>query len=69
MKPYFFGMTITSKRPGEPIGKRCGVVFADSEDAALETAWDKFGSDTDCKPWVEEVPEDGMSFTVYKSQI
>ncbi len=69
MKPYFFGMSITSKRTGESIGKCCGVVFADSEEAAHEAAWDKFGSDTACKLWVEAVPEDGLSFTVYKSQI
>ncbi len=69
MKPYFFAMTITHRRTGVPLGKHCGVVFADSEEAATETAWEKFGSDTACQLWAEEVPEEGFSHIVYKSEI
>ncbi|MCM1221711.1 MAG: hypothetical protein NC548_45290 [Lachnospiraceae bacterium] len=68
MKPYFFCMTVCS-RTGAPIGKRCGVVFANSQDEAFDKAWDKYGNDFSCKLWVEEVTEDGYNFTVYKSEI
>lgn len=69
MKAFFFCMTICSARTGAALGKRCGVVFADSEDEAESIAWEKYGSDSACSLWVEEVPEDGYDFTVYKSEI
>ena len=69
MKPYFFGMTVCHPRTGAHIARRCGVVFAESQDTAFELAWEKYGTDNDCQPWVEEVPESGFSFTVYKSEI
>ncbi len=69
MKPYFFSMTVCSSRTGAPLGKQCGVVFADSQEEASDKAWNKYGSDNACKLWVEEVPEDGYSFIVYKSEI
>lgn len=68
-KPFFFCMTVCNRRTEAPIGKRCGVVFADSEGEAERIAWEKYGSDAACKLWVEEVPEDGYDFTVYKSEI
>ena len=66
-KSYFFCMTI--QRTGAAIGRRCGVVMADSSESAEETAWEQFGGDTACKLWVEEVPENGYDYTVYKSEI
>lgn len=69
MKPYFFCLTVCSRRTGAPIGKKTGVVFADTEERAKEIAWEKHGSEASCKLWVEEVPPEGMSFMVYKSEI
>ncbi len=69
MKPYFFGMTVTSARTCAPIGKRVGVVFAEHEEQAGEIAWERFGNDTACQLWMEEIPETGFDFTVYKSEI
>ena len=66
---YFFCMTICFHRTGARIGKRCGVVFADSPEDAERTAWEKYGGDAACGLWVEPVPEDGFDFTVYKSEI
>ena len=66
---YFFCMTVCHGRTGAPLGKRCGVVFADSIKAAERAAWDKYGSDTACGLWVEPVPDGGFDFTVYKSEI
>lgn len=68
-KAYFFCMTVCNYRTGEHIGKRCGVVFASSSDEAERIAWEKYGGDFVCLPWVEEVPTDGYEFTVYKSEI
>ena len=68
-KAYFFCMAVCHHRFGTHIGKRCGVVFASSPDEAERIAWDKYGNDNTCLPWVEEVPADGYSFTVYKSEI
>lgn len=68
-KAFFFCMTVCSARTGAPLGKRCGVVFAKSEEEAENIAWEKYGSDATCKLWVEEVPEEGYSFCVYKSEI
>ena len=67
--PYFFCMTVCHHRTGAPIGKRCGIVFAGSAEAAERAAWEKYGGDTACQLWVEPVPEDGFGFTVYKSEI
>lgn len=69
MKPYFFCMTVCHHRTGTPIGKRCGVVFADSESEAETIAWERHGNDTSCQLWVEEITEKGFDFTVYKSEI
>lgn len=68
-KPYFFCMTVCSRRTGAAIGRRCGVVMADSPESADKTAWERFGNDASCKLWAEEVPEDGYDYTVYKSEI
>lgn len=68
-KPYFFCMTVCHHRTGAHIGKRCGVVFALDIDEAECIAWDKYGNDNSCQPWVEEIPADGYDFTVYKSEI
>lgn len=68
-KPYFFCMTVCSRRTGAAIGRRCGVVLADSQESAELTAWERFGNDSACKLWVEEVTEDGYDYTVYKSEI
>lgn len=35
---YFFCMTVCHRRTGAPLGKRCGVVFADSSETAERTA-------------------------------
>lgn len=66
---YFFCMTVCHRRTGTPLGRRCGVVFADSAEAAEHAAWGKYGSDVACGLWVEPVPGDGFDFTVYKSEI
>lgn len=66
---YFFCMTVCHRRTGAPLGKRCGVVFADSNEDAERIAWEKYGGDTACKLWVERVPDGGFDFTVYKSEI
>lgn len=66
---YFFCVTVCHSRTGTPLGKRCGVVFADSIENAEHTAWDKYGSDTARGLWVEPVPDSGFDFTVYKSEI
>ena len=68
-KVFFFCMTVCSHRTGAPLGKRCGVVFAESTEEAEHTAWEKYGSDTACQLWVSLIPEDGFDFTVYKSEI
>jgi len=44
-------------------------VFAPDADTAERTAWDKYGGDNTCLPWVEEIPAGGYDFTVYKSEI
>ena len=67
--PFFFCMTLCQRRTGTPLGKRCGVVFADSADEAETIAWEKYGGENACKLWVNEVTEDGFDFTVYKSEI
>lgn len=69
LKPYFFCMTVCARRTGAAIGRRCGVVMADGPEPAEELAWERFGGDAACKLWVEEVPEDGYSYTAYKSEI
>ena len=69
MKPYFFCMTVCSRRTGAAIGRRCGVVLADSQESAELTAWEHFGGDDACKLWAQEVPEDGYDYTVFKSEI
>ena len=68
-KPYFFVMKVCHRRTDEIIAKRCGVVFADNEENAQAFAWEKYGSDSSCALEVWEIPEEGMSFTVYKSEI
>lgn len=68
-KVFFFCMTVCHRRTGAHIGKRCGVVLADSKEEAERIAWDKYGSDNTCLFWAEEVPMDGYDFTVYKSEI
>ena len=69
LKPYFFCMTICAMRTGIAIGRRCGVVFADSRESAESTAWERFGGNSACKLWVDEVPEEGYDYNVYKSEI
>ena len=54
-KIFFFCMTVCNHRTGARIGKRCGVVFASNSDEAERIAWDKYGNDDTCLPWVEEV--------------
>lgn len=68
-KPYFFCMTVCAQRTGAAIGRRCGVVLADSQESAELTAWERFGGDDAYKLWAQEVPEDGYDYTVYKSEI
>lgn len=68
-KIFFFCMTVCSRRTDERIGKRCGVVLADAKEDAERIAWEKYGNDSSCQLWVEEVAADGFDFTVYKSEI
>ena len=68
-KIFFFCMTVCHHRTGGHIGKRCGVVLADTEEDAERIAWEKYGSDTTCQLWVEEVTADSYDFTIYKSEI
>ena len=69
LKPYFFVMKVCHYRTDEVVAKRCGVVYAENEDDAQEIAWEKYGNDSSCALEVWEIPEGGMSFTVYKSEI
>lgn len=59
-----------SSRTGENIAKITGVVSADSEERALEKAWELAGSDTAFGFIVEEIDlEKGYKHTVYKASI
>lgn len=68
-KVFFFCMTVCHGRTGAHIGKRCGAVLANNSEDAERIAWDKYGNDATCQPWVEEVSADGFDFTIYKSEI
>lgn len=68
-KIFFFCMTVCHHRTDEHIGKRCGVVLADTEEDAERIAQEKYGNDATYKLWVEEVTDDSYGFTVYKSEI
>lgn len=65
MKPYFFTIKVQHHRDGREIGKRTGVVFAETQKIAEEKAWGKYGSDNSCCLDVWEVTEDSESFCVY----
>lgn len=67
--PYIFCMTLCHYRTGASMGKIFGAVFADSIDEAESIVWDKYGGDLCCGLWVEEVPRDGTSHTIYKNMI
>lgn len=69
MKPYFFTLNQGSRRTGTPIAKICGVVFASDETEAGEKAWALRGNDAASCLQVYPVPDEGFSFTVYKSEI
>lgn len=70
MKPYFYVYRQHNVRTGEPIGKTCGVVFADDEESALAKADSLCGSDVSTLDFITEINEkDGYRFTVYKSSI
>ena len=60
---YFFCMTVCHRRTGTPLGKRCGVVFADTSENAECIAWEKYGSDTACQLWVGRSPTMGLILT------
>lgn len=66
---YFFCLTVCSHRTGAHLAKKVGVVYANSREEAENFVWEKLGSDVSCEPWVDEVPEEGYEFTVYKSEI
>lgn len=68
-KIFFFCMTVCHHRTDEHIGKRCGVVLADTEEEAERIAQEKHGNDATYQLWVEEVTTDSYGFTVYKSEI
>ena len=68
-KVFFFCMTVCHHRTGEHTGKRCGVVLTDTKEDAERIAWEKYGNDSTCQLWVEEVSADGYGFTIYKSEI
>lgn len=68
-KVFFFCLTVCHHRTAEHIGKRCGVVLADTKEDAECIAWGKYGNDSSCQLWVEEVTADDYVFTIYKSEI
>lgn len=68
-KIFFFCMTVCHHRTDERIGKRCGVVLANTKGDAERIAWEKYGNDASCQLWAEEVTADSYDFTVYKSEI
>lgn len=68
-KIFFFCMTVCHHRTDEHIGKRCGVVLADTEEDAERIAQEKYGNDATYQLWVEEITTDSYGFTVYKSEI
>lgn len=65
MQYFFFIMTQCSLRTGVAIGKKVGVVRADTQDDAERVAWEKHGNDGTCGLEVWPMPEDGDCFTVY----
>lgn len=67
--PYFFCITLCSPRTQAKIAKKVGVVYADNSEDAEKIVWERYWNDTACEPWVEEIPEDGYCFTVFKSEI
>lgn len=67
--PYIFCMTLCHHRTGASMGKIFGAVFAENIDEAESIAWEKCGGDLCCELWVEEVPRDGTSHTIYKNMI
>lgn len=70
MKPYFYVYRQCNVRTGVPIGKTCGVVFADNEEDARTKADRLSGSDVSVMEFITEINEkDGYQFTVYKSSI
>jgi len=66
LKPFFFIMKVCHHRTDEVIAKRCGVVFAENEEAAENLAWEKYGNNSTCGLEVWKIPEEGTSFVVYK---
>lgn len=68
-KVYFFCLTVCHHQTGEHIGRRCGVVLADSKEEAERIAWGRYGNDFSCQLWVEEVTDISYDFTVYRSEI
>lgn len=48
-KAFFFCMTVCHHRTGAHIGKRCGVVFADTAEEAKDIAWNEYGNDYTCE--------------------
>lgn len=68
-KPYFFCLTVCSRRTGAHLAKKVGIIYAVDREEAETLVWEKHGSDVSCEPWVEEVTETGYEFTVYKSEI
>lgn len=57
-KVFFFCMTVCHHRTGEHIGKRCGVVLADTKEDAERIAWEEY-----------MVTTLAVSFGVRKSQL
>lgn len=68
MKLFFYVITQHQSRTGEPIGKTCGVLYAENEEEAREKVFAEVGNDSASFQFAEEIdPEKGFHFTVYKS--
>ncbi len=70
MKLYFGVITQYHWRNARSVGKTGCVVSASSEDEARDKLWQRYGGENSVLNSVLEInPEDGYSYTVYKSEM
>lgn len=64
MKPYIYVIHKCHHRTFEKIAVIVGVVLAETEEAAIQKAWEKSGGDTCSLVLIEEIPQDGFSYYI-----
>lgn len=67
MKPFYFVLDIHHYRSLGKIGMCTGVIFAEDIESAKEKAWREHGGVNCCNLDCWEIPEEGTSYTVWKS--